>query len=124
MATLKRYRFILQRVRASSLIEVIAAMLILSMVFGLAIVIYLNVQRSGVSARKLICIVRLEAAFAETEQQRTFTSREWQYDDLTVYQEVKQDSAGLTVVILEGRDPAGKLVATKKHMVYAPSTTR
>jgi hypothetical protein len=114
---------ILRRLQASSLIEVIAAMLILSMVFGLAIVIYLNVQRAGVSARKLTCLVRLEAAFAETEQQRTYVAREWVYDDLTVYQEVKQDSAGLTVVMLEGRDPAGKLVATQKHLVYAPVTT-
>lgn len=123
MATLKRYSLLLPRLRASSLIEVIAAMLILSMVFGLAIVIYLNVQRSGVSARKLTCLVRLEAAFAETEQQQNYTSREWQYDDLTVYQEVKQDSVGLTVVILEGRDPTGKLIATQKHMVYAPAAT-
>jgi hypothetical protein len=123
MAAVRRYRLLLLRLRASSLIEVIAAMLILSMVFGLAMVIYLNVQRAGVSARRVTCLVRLDAAFAEATQQQVYTTREIHYDDLTVYQEVKQDTTGLTVVLLEGRDMTGKLIATQKHLVYAPEQT-
>ena len=111
-----------RRIRSSSLIEVTTALVILSMVFGLAIVIYLNVQRSGVSSRKLVCTALLEKTYAEVKASGNYDSREFAYDEITVYLTAipHGESPELRILALEARDAGGKLLAQQKHLLYVP----
>lgn len=108
------------RVRSSSIIEVTTAMIIISMVFGLAIIIYLNLQRTGISSQRLSARIKLEAVFSETNKQKKFETRQVDFDNIIIYQKVERTENGLLNVALEARDEQGKLIAEQKHFVYAP----
>ena len=120
MATVSLKKILTKRLPASSILEVTTAMVIISMVFGLAIIIYLNIQRSGVSSLKLSSRIKLEAVFSETNRLKKFESREVRFEDIIVYQEIENNSEGLLSIKLEARDEQGKLIAQQKHLIYAP----
>jgi hypothetical protein len=120
MATVSLKKILTKRLPASSILEVTTAMIIISMVFGLAIIIYLNIQRSGVSSLKLSSRIKLEAVFSETNRLKKFESREVRFEDIIVYQEIEHNSEGLLSIKLEARDEQGKLIAQQKHLIYAP----
>lgn len=109
-----------RRVKSSSIIEVTTAMIIISMVFGLAIIIYLNLQRTGISSQRLSARIELEAVFAETSRLKKFETREVNFESIVVYQKVERADNGLVNIALEARDEQGKLIAEQKYFVYAP----
>jgi hypothetical protein len=108
--------------QSSSLIEVTLALVITAMVFGLAITIYLNVQKSNTSSRKLSCETKMDEVFNASSQAGVFGEREVNFSDYVIYQSVeKPDSLpNLQIVRLETRDMDGKLLAEQKHLVYVP----
>lgn len=108
------------RVRSSSIIEVTTAMIIISMVFGLAIIIYLNLQRTGVSSQRLSARIKLETVFSETNRLKKFETREVDFENIVIYQKVERAGNGLLNIVLEARDEQGKLIAEQKHFIYAP----
>jgi hypothetical protein len=95
-------------------------MIIISMVFGLAITIYLNLQRSGISSQRLEARIKLETVFSETNRLRKYETREVKFEDVVVYQKVDRTDNGLLFIVLEARNEQGKLIAEQKHFVYAP----
>ena len=108
-------------VRASSLIEVITAMVIISMVFSMASIIFLNVQKTGLSKRKLEAMMILDETFTESVRTNQYVTREVSYtNEIMIYQEVRPTrlSNHLLVVVLEARDRDGKLVAEQKHLIH------
>lgn len=122
MDTMKSTPFFQRRVAASSIVEVTTALVIISMVFSLAIIIYLNVQRSGSSFLKTDSIMMIEDVFAETTILKKYENKTVKFEDITVYQEVSSsDQPDLLIVRLEARDEQGKLIAEQNHLVYAPA---
>lgn len=110
-------------VPGSSLIEVITSFLIISIVFGLGAMIYVNIQRASMSTLRLSANQLLQAVYTETLQTETYTPREANGEDITVYQEVTPYAANeaLWWLHLEARDRAGHIIATRNHLIYAPS---
>lgn len=109
------------KVQSSTLIEVTTALVIISMVFSMAIVIYVNVQRSGFSAKGVSSMMMIDEVYAESVRTKTFKEREVQFENIAIYQQVtRQNKPDVLLVRLEARDQNGKLVAEKKHLVYAP----
>jgi hypothetical protein len=113
---------IVRKVKASSLIEVIVALIIITLIFSFAMTIYLNVQRANFNSLKLTCQMRMSEVFSVSVKTNSYQNREVSYDELVVHQEVRphSQSANLLIVTLEGRDPNGKIIAEQKHLVYAP----
>lgn len=120
MARLKSRLFL--QVAGSSLVEVITAMIIISMIFGFSVMIYLNVQRTGISSVALRARHRINDVLIETTVSQRYENAEKVYDDgVVVYQEVKnfQGNEYLWHIHLEARDGAGKLIAERNRLVYA-----
>jgi hypothetical protein len=107
-------------VRSSSLIEVTTALIIISVVFVLALTIFMNVQRSGFSARKLACQMMIEAVYQASLKDKHYNARTASYNDIVIYQEVIRREYGLLQFTLEARDQEGKVLAEQKHLVYVP----
>lgn len=110
------------RVRASSLIEVITALVILSLLFGLAITIYLNVQRAGLSSAKTYYYMMLDEAYYNVKKPEDLADKEYLFEEVVIYQTVQQhpESAELKVIHLEARSTEGKVLAIRKHLKYVP----
>src|SRR5688572_12254962 len=108
------------KVKASSLIEVITALIIISLVFSLAIVVYLNVQRSGFSSKKLRYSMILDEVYSGIHKETLTGNKEFDYGDVIVHQEIKVHSSfpSLLLMQLAVRNEEGKLLAEKKFMKY------
>jgi Tfp pilus assembly protein PilE len=107
--------------RSSTLIEVIVALIIISAISGTAIMIYLNVQRSGLSAARISAMMMMDQVYAASKTDQKFETKEVNYGDVVVYQTVTtQPVAGLLMIRLEARNSVGKLMAEQKHLIYAP----
>ncbi|MBT1705382.1 hypothetical protein [Chryseosolibacter indicus] len=106
------------RVKCSSLIEVIIALIIISVIFSLSITIYLNLQRTGWSMSKLQHQILMDKVYNELRFGQT--DAEIKMDEVIVYINVKPHSSidALKIIHLEVRTEEGKLVAEKKHLVY------
>ena len=110
-----------RRIKSSSIVEVTTAMVIISMVFTMAIGIYLNVQNSGFSSQRLAAEITIEEAFATLMKNKKFENKEMNIGDIVVSQAIVRaaGSVDLLTVSFEARSQEGKLLAEQKHLVYA-----
>jgi hypothetical protein len=99
-----------QKMKASSILEVVVAMVVIIVVFGIAMTIYANVLRMTLSVKQLRAQAVLQDLFAENP---TFTEGIVHTDDLTITKKVipYQDQPGLVIVRLEAFDVNNKSVA-------------
>ncbi len=77
------------KVNASTLLEVVIAMVIIILVFGMAMMIYTNVLRLSLSAKKIKAQAILQDIALKTEQTRDYTTRSIAVDDFRIEQEVQ-----------------------------------
>jgi hypothetical protein len=112
--------FVRSRLRASSMIEVTTALIIISVIFSLAISIYLNVQRSGFSSGKIMYAMMLDEVYSVMEETGDTENREFVYDEVSIYQETSMhpSNPSLLIVRIGARNAEGKLLIEKKYLKY------
>jgi hypothetical protein len=121
MDTIKRKVFFVS-VLSSTLIEVITALIIISTVLSLAIIIYLNVQKSGLSSKRLTCNILMDEIYSSTLITKEYMNKQIDSENIVIYQEVSSQgtAGGLLTIRLEARDKQGRLLSEQKHLVYVP----
>jgi hypothetical protein len=77
------------KVDASTILEVVIAMVIIILVFGIAMMIYANVLRLSLSAKKIKATAILQEVCLKAEQVKDFSHQSITVDDLRVEQEIK-----------------------------------
>ena len=107
---------------SSTILEVTVALVIISLVFSMALIIYLRIQKNTTYSLKLAVEMMMEEVFIESRNSGKMTTREISIGNVTVYQEVSPylQSPDLVMVRLEARTEKGKLLCEKKHLVYVP----
>jgi Tfp pilus assembly protein PilE len=107
------------RLPASSILEVIVSMVIIVIVFGIAMMIYTNVLRLSLSAKKLKAQALLQETMLKAEHSSENTSQSVTVDDFRIEQEVKpyQDNAGLTEIHLTAFDPNQQKIAELQKVI-------
>jgi hypothetical protein len=110
-----------RRVQAASLVEVLVAVVIISLVFSLAIGIYLNVQQSGFSVRKIAADVCLQESMTNAIAEKRTQSFSQPCGDFVVWCEVGEvpDRPGLNLLRWEARDSTGVLLVERKQFMHA-----
>lgn len=108
------------KVSGSSLIEVITAVVIISIVFTIASVVYLNVQRSSFSAKKLRASIMVNELIISTLKENRYEPLQQESGEFILYQTVDlyAGNRNLKVLIVEARDESGKLIAQRKKLIY------
>lgn len=89
------------------------------MVFTIASMVYLNVQRSAFSSKRLVAEIAINEVLSASLRGEIFQAREVLVNDITVYQTILpyRDSGSLKVLELEARDPSGKLLAIRRRLI-------
>jgi Tfp pilus assembly protein PilE len=77
------------KVRASTLLEVVIAMVIIILVFGMAMMIYANVLRLSLSAKKIKAQAVLQDIALKAEQTGQYSTGSVTIDDFRIEQEVQ-----------------------------------
>lgn len=113
-------KFWQHKAAGSSLIETITAMIIISMVFAMAVTIYLNVYKSNGQFRKMQADLAIDDRWVETQQANDYTEKSWPYETFTLFRLAlpAADSKELRVIRFEIRDEDGRLLAERKFLRY------
>lgn len=102
---------------ASSIVEVSVAVAISSIVFGLAIGIYLNLLRSGIPSEQIRAEMLINEKYNEMAASNNYTSWTDEDEDLVIHCSVRQiNDKNLVEVKLEVRQKSGRQLAYSKHL--------
>ncbi len=106
------------RIGASSILEVIIAMVLILIVFTIAMMISANVLRSSLSFKKINAHAILHETLIEVELGADIGSKSFTIDDFEVVQEVKpyNGTPGLKEVHLKAYDSNKQLIAEAKKI--------
>jgi hypothetical protein len=111
------------RVKASTLVEVTISLVIITMIFSIAMVIYLNIQSSGFSNVKLLNKALLDEAYAQVIKSKDFEKKEEiDYDHFILIRSSSRhpQNENMVILLFEIRNDEGKLLAERKHLLYVP----
>ncbi|WP_259071776.1 hypothetical protein HDF24_25520 [Mucilaginibacter sp. X4EP1] len=108
------------RVRASTIMEVVVSMVIIVVVFGIAMMIYTNVLRVSVSAKKLRAQALLREALFNAERDATKITQTFTVDDFRIEQEVKPSAQdkNLSDIHLTAYDQNQQKIAELEKVIY------
>jgi Tfp pilus assembly protein PilV len=105
---------------ASSIIEVLIAMVVIMVVFGTAMMIYANIMQSSMSVKKLRAQAILNQTLQADESSANPASTTFSADELHIEQTVKSynNEADLTEIDLSAYDANGKeLISLHKVII-------
>jgi type II secretory pathway pseudopilin PulG len=106
-------------VKGSTILEVIISMIIIIVVFGIAMMIFTNVNRLSLSVKKLKAQAILQQALLQAEQANDHTDQTITVDDLIVKQEITpfENESGLSIITLTAFDPNHEQIARLKKVI-------
>jgi Tfp pilus assembly protein PilE len=108
------------KVKASTIIEVIVSMVIIVVVFGIAMMIYTNVTRMSLSAQKIKAQAILQEELISAEQTKGFSNKSTDTANLRIEQEVLPFNTDtlLSVIHLTAYDlNQGKITELQKLII-------
>jgi Tfp pilus assembly protein PilE len=107
------------RVKASTILEVVISMIIIILVFGIAMMIYSNVTRLSLSAKKIQAQAILQGMMRNIEQSKENGSQSVVAGDYTIEQSVKSynDNTNLLGVSLTAYDDNHQEVAELQKVI-------
>ncbi|WPU99882.1 hypothetical protein SNE26_28135 [Mucilaginibacter sp. cycad4] len=107
------------RVKGSTILEVIISMIIIIVVFGIAMMIFTNVNRLSLSVKKLKAQAILQHTLLQAEQAKDHSDQTTTVDDLAIRQEITpfENEPGLSVITLTAFDPKHEQVARLKKVI-------
>jgi Tfp pilus assembly protein PilE len=107
------------KVGASTILEVVISMVIIILVFGIAMMIYSNVTRLSLSAKKIQAQAVLQELMQNFEQSKEITSQSVVSGDYTIEQSVKPygENTNLIGVSLTAYDDNHQEVAELQKVI-------
>jgi len=104
---------------ASSIIEVLIAMVVIMVVFGTAMMIFANIMQSSMSVKKLRAQAILNQTLQADESSANPASTTFSADELHIEQTVKSynNEANLTEIDLSAYDANGKELITLHKVI-------
>jgi len=107
------------KIAASSIIEVLISMVIIMVVFGIAMIIYVNVMQSSLSVKKLRGQAILEQTLQADETSGNPAATNFTSEDLNIVKTIKGYNAesNLTEIDLTAYDANGKELITLHKVI-------
>jgi len=105
------------RVRASTLVEVIVSMVIIVVVFGIAMMIYTNVLRVSLSAKKIRAQALLQETILNAAHNAQNTTQSFNLGDFRIEQQVTAYNSSLTTIHLTAYDQNQQKVAELQKII-------
>jgi Tfp pilus assembly protein PilV len=110
------------RVKGSSILEVVIAMVVIVAVFGIALMIFSNVMRSSLSVKKIRAQAIAQQLLLRTEAQRTFTDTAFLSGDLRFERSARPytENNGLTEIRVTALDSHKDTLITAAKIIIRP----
>ena len=106
-------------VRASTILEVVVSMVIIVVVFGIAMMIYTNVTRMSLSAKKIRAQALLQETMLVAEHTSVNVTQTINKDDFRIEEEVKpyHENVALTDIHLAAYDQNQQKIAELQKII-------
>jgi len=107
------------KVQASSIMEVVIAMVVIVTVFGMAMMIFSNVMRSSSSVQKIKAQAILRQAMYTAEKNKENLTKTYNLGDFSIEQKVSAypGNPDLSVIELKAYDLNGQLKASLQKII-------
>jgi|GEM_PF-463191 len=112
-----------RRLKASTLIEVIIAMIIIMTVFGIAMHIFFNLESYNGNRQRIRALLLMQSVYNETISEHTYDDNEIELGQLVVEKTVSEQNESGTLLLLEMavRDKkSGLLILQQERMIHLP----
>ncbi|UII30394.1 hypothetical protein LVD17_19060 [Fulvivirga ulvae] len=108
------------KVAGSSLIEVIIASVIITAVFVLASLIFINVTRTSAGTVKLRAALIIEDLSIKTKESKEFVSKSYAFDNIIVERSIDayEGVPGLVQIKFQARTVGNDFILERKELVY------
>ena len=108
-----------KKIKASTLIEVLIAMILVMFSFGIAMAIYINVSLSDHLVQKLKAELLLNETAIETKAGNSFIDEKTGLGNISVNKTVTSYNgiSGLHLLLLEAFDVNGKKISERKELI-------
>ncbi|MCR6641070.1 MAG: hypothetical protein NVV82_19280 [Sporocytophaga sp.] len=110
-----------QKIKASSLIEVVVAMVVMVITFGVGMMIYHNILRSGINLQNVKAEMLLSKISEETIRSRSYFDEDINEGELIVRKKVGkyQNNALLLLLEIQVYSKEEKLLAESNNLILA-----
>ena len=107
------------RLKASTLVEIIVAMVIISTVFVLSLAVFVNISKNSNNGLKLKAALISEEVMVSTRQNKLYIDEEIDIDHLDIIKRVStyKSYKDLVLVSIEIKDKRGKSLLIKKEIM-------
>ena len=108
------------KLKASTLVEALVAMVIVMLAVGMFTTIYVNVMKSSDHNRKVLASVLLDKIAMETKQKKVFLDEQIKTEEFIVDKKIVpyEGAAGLSVLSLKASDKNEKLLAERNELIF------
>ena len=108
-----------KKIKGSTLIEVLVAMIIVMVSFGIAMAIFMNISSSGNHAQQLKAQLLLNKAAIRTKAENSFIDEISEGESIIINKTVTSYNGipGLNLLLLQAFDINGKKIAERKELV-------
>ncbi len=110
-----------KKLKASTLLEALVAMVIVMLALGVFTTIYLNVLRSGDYHRKTEAGLLLEKIAMETKQSKTFIDTEFNLEEFVIIKKIitYEGAENLSLLSLKAFDKKEKLLVERNELLLS-----
>ncbi|HWZ23308.1 MAG TPA: hypothetical protein VNW06_11675 [Cytophagaceae bacterium] len=109
----------IRKLKASSLIEITVAMVIITFIFTMAFSIYVRVIASDLSISEFKMVKKLDQLSWESKRDKRFISEDIIENNYTIEKKITTDSSNSKLLLMEltAYDQDQKIVAQKKELI-------
>lgn len=109
----------MDKVKAASLLEVVVALVVILTLFGIGMMVYMNVTAGGKQGIAFRAAYLLEKEAAEIFAEESFRDEQITIDNITIFKECKpyNQTVDLMEIRLKAISADGRLLATHREIV-------
>ena len=109
---------ILNQVKASSLVEIVVGLVIISLVFSMSVMIYVNLSMGKTNPIKTIYIAHLKDYVATTKKNKEYFNEKLEIEKGYLQRSIENVSTNIILLKVEIRNSENKLIDEHQELIY------
>lgn len=108
----------LKKIKGSSLIEIVVGLVIISIVFTMSVMVYVNLSTGKTSATKVIYIAYLKDYIATTKKNKEYFNEKLEIEKGYLQRTIEEISKNVILLKIEIRNSENKLIDDHQELIY------
>lgn len=108
-----------KKLKAGTILETMVALTIVMISFGIALMIFNNVNKSNSNFLKIKASIMLNEAAKNATQEKLYIDNSFEQDGISITQKIENfdNLSDIKLLYLEARNKEGKVIAERKELI-------